>query len=134
LHHGDHAASGGETPRFGLVGAQRGEIDRRDRRPETARGCQRSPPLTRARHARRVAYHRTVATEPALATVGVTVNGEAHRTPADSRVTDLIEELGLAGRRVAIAIGREVVPRSEHATRRLREGDRVEILEAVGGG
>lgn len=73
-------------------------------------------------------------TEPALATVGVTVNGEACRTPAGSRVTDLIAQLGLAGRRVAVAIGREVVPRSEHATRRLCEGDRVEIIEAVGGG
>ena len=39
-----------------------------------------------------------------------------------------------AGRRVAVAIGREVVPRSEHALRELRDGDRVEILEAVGGG
>jgi sulfur carrier protein len=75
-----------------------------------------------------------VETGPALATVGITVNGEAHHSPADSRVTDLIAQLGLAGRRVAVAIGREVVPRSEHATRRLSEGDRVEILEAVGGG
>ena len=73
-------------------------------------------------------------TGSALATVGITVNGEACRSPADSLVTDLIAQLGLAGRRVAVAIGREVVPRSEHATRRLREGDRVEILEAVGGG
>jgi sulfur carrier protein len=73
-------------------------------------------------------------TEPALATVEVTVNGEPYRTPAGSHVTDLIAQLGLDGRRVAVAIGREVVPRSEHALRRLRDGDRIEILEAVGGG
>ena len=73
-------------------------------------------------------------TEPALATVEVTVNGEPCRTPAGSLVTELIAQLGLDGRRVAVAIGREVVPRSEHALRRLRDGDRVEILEAVGGG
>ena len=73
-------------------------------------------------------------TEPALATVAVTVNGEPLRTPAGSSVTDLIAQIGLDGRRVAVAIDREVVPRSEHAVRRLRDGDRVEILEAVGGG
>jgi len=73
-------------------------------------------------------------TEPALATVRVTVNGEPCRTPAGSHVTDLIAQLGLDRRRVAVAIGREVVPRSEHALRQLRDGDRVEILEAVGGG
>jgi sulfur carrier protein len=73
-------------------------------------------------------------TEPALATVGITVNGEPCRTPAGNHVSDLIAQLGLDGRRVAVAIGREVVPRSEHTLRRLRDGDRVEILEAVGGG
>ena len=134
LHHRDHAAPGGETRRLGVVRAQRIEVDRRDRRPETARGCQRATPFARARHARRVAYHRAVMTEPALATVAITVNGEPCRTPAGSHVTDLIAQLGLDGRRVAVAIGREVVPRSEHAPRRLRDGDRVEILEAVGGG
>jgi sulfur carrier protein len=75
-----------------------------------------------------------VTTEPALATVGVTVNGEPLRAPAGSSVADLIARLGLDGRRVAVALGREVVPRSEHELRRLCEGDRIEILEAVGGG
>ena len=72
--------------------------------------------------------------EPGLATLSITVNGEPRRTPAGIPVSGLIAQLGLDGRRVAVAIGREVVPRSEHARRRLREGDRVEILEAVGGG
>jgi sulfur carrier protein len=73
-------------------------------------------------------------TEPALATLDVTVNGEPCCAPAGITVTGLIAQLGLDGRRVAVAIGREVVPRSEHALRPLRDGDRVEILEAVGGG
>jgi sulfur carrier protein len=73
-------------------------------------------------------------TEPALATLRITVNGEPYLAPAGSRVRDLIGRLGLDGRRVAVAVGREVVPRSEHALRLLRDGDRVEILEAVGGG
>jgi sulfur carrier protein len=61
------------------------------------------------------------------------VNGEPYRAPSGS-VTQLLDQLGLDGRRVAVAIGRDVVPRSEHAMRRLCDGDRVEILEAVGGG
>jgi sulfur carrier protein len=73
-------------------------------------------------------------TEPALAMLEITVNGEPHRLPVDSGIRDLLAQLELDGRRVAVAIGREVVPRSEHALRRLRDGDRVEILEAVGGG
>jgi sulfur carrier protein len=66
--------------------------------------------------------------------LSITVNGEPCRTPAGIRVSGLVAQLGLAGRRVAVAIGREVVPRSQHAERELRDRDRVEILEAVGGG
>ena len=73
-------------------------------------------------------------TEPALAMLSLTVNGEPRCAPAGTRVTALVALLGLDGRRVAVAIGREVVPRSQHAERELCEGDRVEILEAVGGG
>ncbi|HKA15308.1 MAG TPA: sulfur carrier protein ThiS [Myxococcota bacterium] len=66
--------------------------------------------------------------------MSITVNGEPCHAPAGACVSELIAQLGLAGGRVAVAIGREVVPRSEHVLRRLRDGDRVEILEAVGGG
>lgn len=64
----------------------------------------------------------------------ITVNGERREAPAGATVQTLLELLQLGGRRVAVAIDREVVPRSEHASRRLHDGDRVEILEAVGGG
>ena len=73
-------------------------------------------------------------TEPALAMLTLTVNGEPRSAPAGTRVGELVALLGIGGRRVAVAIGREVVPRSQHAERVLCDGDRVEILEAVGGG
>ena len=73
-------------------------------------------------------------TEPALAMLSLTVNGEPRRLPGGARVSDLVALLGLSGRRVAVAVGREVVPRSQHALRELRNGDHVEILEEVGGG
>jgi len=42
--------------------------------------------------------------------------------------------LGLAGKRVAVAVNRTVVVRSRYADAALAEGDSIEILEAVGGG
>ena len=41
---------------------------------------------------------------------------------------------GLAEKRVAVEVNLEIVPRSRHATRVLGEGDRVEIVHAIGGG
>jgi sulfur carrier protein len=62
------------------------------------------------------------------------VNGEARTVRAGSSVADLVEALGLVGRKLAVAVNRDVVPRAKHAVHRIAEGDRVEILEAVGGG
>jgi len=62
------------------------------------------------------------------------VNGEPRAVAPGSTLEDLVASLGLQRKRVAVAVNREVVPRRTFATRRLAEGDRVEILEAVGGG
>ena len=72
--------------------------------------------------------------EPLRAVLSLTVNGEPYEAPAGTTVCALLERLALDSRRVAVAIGREVVPRGEYASCALRDGDRVEILEAVGGG
>jgi sulfur carrier protein len=62
------------------------------------------------------------------------VNGEPQAVAAGTSVRDLLARLGLEGRRVAVAVNRQVVPRSAYDTQRLADGDRVEVLEAVGGG
>jgi sulfur carrier protein len=62
------------------------------------------------------------------------VNGEPRELPCGASVAQLVEALGLRGRRVAVAVNRDVVPRSAFDSRALARGDRVEILEAVGGG
>jgi len=62
------------------------------------------------------------------------VNGEPRALEPGSTVAALIEALGLGERRVAVAINRDVVPRSQFASVALAAGDRVEILQAVGGG
>jgi len=64
----------------------------------------------------------------------ILVNGEPREVPEALTVAELIERMGLEGRRLAVEVNREIVPRSEHAARRLRPGDRVEIVHAIGGG
>jgi sulfur carrier protein len=64
----------------------------------------------------------------------VLVNGEARTIDAQSTVAHLVSSLGLERRRVAVAVNRNVIPRSAFDSSRLANGDRIEILEAVGGG
>lgn len=46
----------------------------------------------------------------------------------------LLGELRLGGKRVAIELNLEIISRSAYPATRLREGDRVEIVQAIGGG
>lgn len=62
------------------------------------------------------------------------VNGEPRAFPAALSVAQLVESLDLAGKRVAIERNGEIVPRSLHADTMLADGDRLEIVVAVGGG
>ncbi len=64
----------------------------------------------------------------------ISVNGEPRELSAGASLADLVVALGLTGRRIAIALNRVVVPRTTYGARFLQAGDRVEILEAVGGG
>jgi len=66
--------------------------------------------------------------------LSIQVNGERRSVPEGCTVEDLVESLGLLDRRIAVAVNREVVSRTDRGRRRLGPGDRVEILEAVGGG
>jgi sulfur carrier protein len=62
------------------------------------------------------------------------VNGDPYEIPAGETVADLIGRLELAGRRVAVELNLDIVPRSQHAETALSEGDRVEVVHAIGGG
>lgn len=64
----------------------------------------------------------------------ITVNGLPRDLPHPVTVAALLAQLGLADRRVAVEVNREIVPRSRHAEHRLREDDRVEVVGAIGGG
>ncbi len=62
------------------------------------------------------------------------INGETRQFPTALTVASLIEELGYAGKRIAIERNGEIVPKSQHATTALVAGDQLEIVVAVGGG
>jgi thiamine biosynthesis protein ThiS len=64
----------------------------------------------------------------------VTVNGAPRDVPEGLSVRGLIEHLGLADGPVAVEINREIVPRAEHAARKVASGDTIEIVHFVGGG
>ena len=66
--------------------------------------------------------------------IQVTVNGAPHRFDDALDVAGLIERLQLAGKKVAVERNGEIVPRSAHRATHLTNGDRLEIVVAVGGG
>jgi sulfur carrier protein len=66
--------------------------------------------------------------------IKVTVNGAAREFAAALTFDQLLAELSLAGKRLAIEVNGEIVPRSTFAEKRLRDGDKVEVVVAVGGG
>jgi len=66
--------------------------------------------------------------------IQVTVNGAAHRFERPVDVSALLAALKLAGKKVAVERNGEIVPRSEFAARCIANGDRLEIVVAVGGG
>ena len=64
----------------------------------------------------------------------ITLNGEARECAPGTSVTSLLESAGYTGKRVAVEVNLDIVPRSEHATHLLADGDKVEIVHAIGGG
>jgi sulfur carrier protein len=64
----------------------------------------------------------------------ITVNGAPHRFENSLCVADLVQKLGMSGKKIAVERNGEIVPKSVHARTSLTDGDKVEIVVAVGGG
>lgn len=64
----------------------------------------------------------------------LTLNGEDTQLREGVTIGDLIADLELTKRRVAVEVNRDIVPRETFATRVLCEGDVVEIVHFIGGG
>ena len=64
----------------------------------------------------------------------ILLNGQEKALTSATTLSALLAEMGLADRRVAVEVNREIVPRSRHAEFQLNDQDRVEIVNAIGGG
>ncbi|MCI0509911.1 sulfur carrier protein ThiS [Chromohalobacter marismortui] len=64
----------------------------------------------------------------------IQLNGDHRELASQLTISELIDQLALTGRRIAVEVNEEIVPRSQHADTRLSPGDRVEIVHAIGGG
>ena len=64
----------------------------------------------------------------------IQLNGESYELPDGETVAALLNRLDLAGRRIAVELNLDIVPRSQHASTALNEGDQVEVVHAIGGG
>ena len=66
--------------------------------------------------------------------IALTVNGQSRQFETPLKVDGLIQALELAGKRIAVERNGAIVPRSRFADEWLADGDRIEIVVAVGGG
>ena len=66
--------------------------------------------------------------------ITLTVNGEKRELAAETDLTSFLKELDVDVRLVAVAHNGDVIPRKDHGSVRLREGDTLEIVRMVGGG
>jgi sulfur carrier protein len=62
------------------------------------------------------------------------VNGQPHQLPNTLNITELLTMLDLAGKRIAVEKNGEIIPKSQHGHVAVADGDRLEIVVAVGGG
>lgn len=66
--------------------------------------------------------------------MNITINGEARTLDDGLNLEQLISLLELENKRLAIELNQDIVPRSEHTSTTLNEGDKIEIVQAIGGG
>ncbi len=69
-----------------------------------------------------------------MARTALGLRGGSYELPAGESVAALLTRLELAGRRVAVELNLDIVPRSQHDSTLLNDGDQVEVVHAIGGG
>ena len=66
--------------------------------------------------------------------MNIILNGSTETIPEQFTLAELIRNLDLSGKRYAVEINEQLIPRSQHDEHRLQEGDNVEVVQAIGGG
>ncbi|GAA4431495.1 MULTISPECIES: sulfur carrier protein ThiS [Bremerella] len=64
----------------------------------------------------------------------IRINEEERDVPAGSTIADVIETLSLNPKFIAVEVNLELIPRDEHASHQLTDGDQLEVVTLVGGG
>lgn len=64
----------------------------------------------------------------------LSVNGKPLKLENCTSADDLIKQLGYANQRIALEVNRAIIPKSQYAEFTLNDGDKIEIIKAVGGG
>lgn len=64
----------------------------------------------------------------------IIINGETQSYDAPLTITSLLEQSGLANKRIAVELNESIVPKSQHEDTLIVEGDNIEIIHAIGGG
>ena len=64
----------------------------------------------------------------------ISVNGDAREYTQGAAISDVVADLGLTGKRIAIELNKEILPFDQYATKTLQVDDQVEVVQAIGGG
>ena len=64
----------------------------------------------------------------------VYVNGEEQEYAENITVANVIDNLGLTGKKIAVELNKEILPFQQHSTQMLHAQDSLEIVHAIGGG
>lgn len=66
--------------------------------------------------------------------MNIVINGEPRTLEDGINLQQLVSQLDLENKRLAIEVNQEIIPRSEYASYALKQDDKVEIVQAIGGG
>lgn len=66
--------------------------------------------------------------------ITIFLNGDSQQIASDTTIEQLLENLNLSHKRLAVEINQDIVPRSKFISHKLNDQDKVEIVQAIGGG
>ena len=66
--------------------------------------------------------------------ITITLNGELYQIEAEQTLTSLVASLNLSGQAIAVAVNRQIIPRSQWPIQLLQACDIVDVVRAIGGG
>ena len=66
--------------------------------------------------------------------ITITLNGELYQIETEQTLTSLVVSLNLSGQAIAVAVNRQIIPRSQWPVRLLQARDIVDVVRAIGGG